>query len=343
MSESYILVTGGTGYIGSHVASVLLAAGEKVLIVDNLLNSKENVATRLCELSKQSVPFLRGDLTQKSFVEEIFTQYKISTVMHFAAMKAVGESSRIPLEYYHNNLNSLLNLLQEMRVRDIRTFIFSSSATVYGDPIKLPITEQHPVGNCTNPYGRTKYYSEQILTDLYASEPDKWKICLLRYFNPVGAHPTKLLGEDPTGVPSNLLPATIYALAGKIPEIKIFGDDYPTPDGTGVRDYIHIMDLSEGHLSALKYCNANTGLHVFNLGTGNGYSVLDVINMVEKVSGKQVPKLVTSRRDGDIATCYADASLAKDKMGWEAKRGLEEMCRDAYEYSEYCSNTKTKI
>ena len=283
MSESYILVTGGTGFIGSHVASVLLSAGEKVLLVDNLKNSKQSVITRLCQLTNQQIPFLLGDLTQLSFVEEIFSKFKISSVMHFAALKSVGESNTLPLDYYQNNLCSLLNLLQVMKARAIYTFIFSSSATVYGDPIELPITESHPVGSCFNPYGRTKYFSEQILTDLQKSDTDLWHICLLRYFNPVGSHSSRLIGEDPSGIPNNLVPVALRVLEGKLAELKVFGDDYPTHDGTGVRDYIHVMDLSEGHLSALTYCRSNTGLHVFNLGTGIGYSVYDVIRAVEKV------------------------------------------------------------
>ena len=254
MSESYILVTGGSGFIGSHVVSVLLSAGEKVLIVDNLKNSKQSVLSRLSEIAKQEIPFLLGDLTEPSFIEEIFTKFKISSVMHFAALKAVGESNNIPLDYYHNNMTSLLNLLQAMKDREIYTFIFSSSATVYGDPVQLPITETHPVGSCTNPYGRTKYFSEQILTDLQKSGPSLWRICLLRYFNPVGAHPSYLIGEDPSGIPGNLVPGALRVLEGKLPELRVFGDDYATPDGTGVRDYIHVMDLSEGHLSALKFC-----------------------------------------------------------------------------------------
>ena len=284
MSESYILVTGGTGFIGSHVVSVLLAAGEKVVIVDNLKNSKQSVITRLSQLSNKKIPFLIGDLTQPSFIEEIFSKFKISSVMHFAALKSVGDSNTIPLDYYQNNICSLLNILQAMKARAIYTFIFSSSATVYGDPVELPINESHHVGNCYNPYGRTKYFSEQILTDLQKSAPDLWRICLLRYFNPVGSHPSHLIGEDPTGLPSNLVPAALWVLEGKLTELKVFGDDYPTPDGTGVRDYIHVMDLSEGHLFALTYCRNNTGLHIFNLGTGIGYSVFDVITAVEKVN-----------------------------------------------------------
>ena len=336
-------MTGGTGYIGSHVSTVLLTAGEKVLIVDNLVNSKESVITRLKDITGKEVPFIFGDLTQTSFVEQIFSKYAISAVMHFAALKSVGESARIPLDYYSNNIVSLLNLLQVMRTKDVRTFIFSSSATVYGDPIQLPIVETHPVGNCSNTYGRTKYFSEQILTDLYKSDPGVWRICLLRYFNPVGAHPSRLIGEDPTGRPNNLVPGAVQALMGLLPELKVYGNDYPTPDGTGVRDYIHIIDLSEGHLSALKYCRDNKGLQVFNLGTGMGYSVLDVIRMMEKVSGKKVPHSVVGRREGDVSTCYADASLAKDKLGWVATLGLEDMCRDAYEYAMSLGGTNSSL
>ena len=340
---SYILVTGGTGFIGSHVAAVLLSAGEKVIIADSLINSKESVIARLSDITGKEVPFIRGDLTQISFVEQIFAKFPISAVMHFAALKSVGDSNRIPLDYYHNNITSLLNLLQVMKTRDIRTFIFSSSATVYGDPIELPITETHPVGNCSNTYGRTKYFCEQILTDLAKSQPEVWRICLLRYFNPVGAHPSRLIGEDPTGPPNNLVPAAMGTLTGQLPELRVFGTDYPTPDGTGVRDYIHIMDLSEGHLSALKYCRDNTGLQVFNLGTGRGYSVLEVISTVEKVSGKKVPYIVVSRREGDVASCYSDPTLARDKMGWVARLGLEEMCRDAYEYTVSIETRKSSI
>ena len=334
-------MTGGTGFIGSHVSAVLLTAGEKILIVDNLTNSKESVIPRLKTITGQEIPFLSGDLTQMPFVEQIFSQYTISAVMHFAALKSVADSARLPLDYYQNNIVSLLNLLQVMRAKDVHTFIFSSSATVYGDPIQLPITETHPVGSCANTYGRTKYFCEQILTDLHKSDPVSWRICLLRYFNPVGAHASRLIGEDPTGRPANLVPAAVQTLTGLLPELKVFGNDYATPDGTGVRDYIHIMDLSDGHLSALKYCRDNIGLQVFNLGTGVGYSVLDVIQMMEKVSGKKVPHSVVGRREGDVGSCYADATLAKDKMGWKATLGLEDMCRDAYEYAVSLGGTKS--
>lgn len=334
MEESCVLVTGGTGYIGSHVAAVLLSAGERVLVVDSFVNSKDSVVAAISQISKREVLFMKGDLTDRNFVDEIFSKHRISAVMHFAALKAVGESIKIPLDYYQNNLASLLNVLQAMRARGVHKFIFSSSATVYGDPQQLPISEGHPVGNCANPYGRTKFFCEQILTDLSRSEPDLWRICLLRYFNPVGAHPSRLIGEDPTGPPGNLVPGVMMVLDGRLPEIRVFGNDYPTPDGTGVRDYVHIMDLSEGHLSALRHCDSNPGLHVFNLGTGRGYSVLEVLETVEKVSGKKVPRKVVGRRDGDIGSCYADASLAKEKMGWSAKLGLEDMCKDAYEFSQ---------
>ena len=334
MERGYVLVTGGTGYIGSHVAAVLLSAGEKVLVVDSLVNSKESVLSALSQISGKEVPFLRGDLTNRLFVDEIFSKHRISAVMHFAALKSVGASCKQPLDYYQNNLASLLNILQAMRASGVHEFIFSSSATVYGDPQQLPIPEQHPVGDCANPYGRTKFFCEQILTDLSRSEPDLWSICLLRYFNPVGSHPSRLIGEDPTGPPGNLVPAFMRVLNGQLPEIQVFGDDYPTPDGTGVRDYIHVMDLAEGHLSALHFCQAKPGTHVFNLGTGRGYSVLEVLKTVEKVSGRKVPRRVTGRRDGDVASCYADASLIKEKMGWSAKLGLEEMCRDAFEFAQ---------
>ncbi|MGN1095120.1 MAG: UDP-glucose 4-epimerase GalE, partial [Eubacteriales bacterium] len=315
-----ILLTGGAGYIGSHTAVELLDAGYEIVICDNFSNSSPEAVRRIKEITGKDFSFYRIDVTDKNALTEVFEKEDIFAVIHFAGYKAVGESVEKPLEYYRNNLDSTLSLLEVMKEHGVKRFIFSSSATVYGAPDEVPIKETAAVGRCTNPYGWTKYMIERILEGVCISD-SSFSAILLRYFNPVGAHISGRIGEDPHGIPNNLMPYISQVAVGKLPEVHVFGNDYPTKDGTGVRDYIHVVDLAKGHLAALKYIEKNDGLEVFNLGTSTGYSVLDLIHAFEKVNGLSVPYVITDRRPGDIAECYADATKAKEKLGWHAEIG----------------------
>ncbi len=324
-----VLLTGGAGFIGSHTAVKLIECGHEVVIADNFVNSKPVVLDRLKQLTGTDIAFYEADMCDSDKVEEIFNREKIDAVIHFAGLKAVGESVKQPLRYYRNNLDSTLTLLEAMKRHNVNIIIFSSSATVYGDPSRVPITEDMPVGNCTNPYGKTKYFIENILSDASVADPDL-SVVLLRYFNPIGAHQSGLLCEDPNGIPNNLMPYIMKVAAGKIDHLGVFGNDYPTHDGTGVRDYIHILDLASGHADALTYAKDHKGVEVFNLGTGTGYSVLDLVEAFKKVNGVDVPYQFTARRDGDIATCYASPEKAEKLLHWKAKYSVDDMCRDAW-------------
>lgn len=327
-----ILVTGGAGYIGSHTCVELLNRGQEVVVVDNLCNSSEESLKRVKQITGKDVAFYKADLLDKDAVEEIFSKEKIDAVIHFAGLKAVGESVAKPLEYYHNNITGTLILCDVMRNHGVKKIIFSSSATVYGDPAFVPITEDCPKGKITNPYGQTKSMLEQILTDLHTADPE-WSVILLRYFNPVGAHKSGLIGEDPAGIPNNLTPYITQVAVGKLKEVGVFGNDYDTPDGTGVRDYIHVVDLAVGHVKALdKMAESDPDVRIYNLGTGKGFSVLQMIEAFSKACGKPIPYVIKPRRPGDIAECYADASLAKKELGWEAERGIDEMCEDSWRW-----------
>ena len=326
-----ILVTGGAGYIGSHTCLELLNQGHEVVVADNLCNSCEEALNRVKELTGKDLTFYKVDLLDKEGLDQMFDQEKIDAVIHFAGLKAVGESVAKPLEYYHNNITGTLNLCDSMRNHGVKKIIFSSSATVYGDPAFVPITEDCPKGKITNPYGQTKSMLEQVLTDLHVADPE-WNVILLRYFNPVGAHETGRIGEDPTGIPNNLTPYITQVAVGKLKEVNVFGNDYDTPDGTGVRDYIHVMDLADGHVKALKKFADKPDVYIYNLGTGRGYSVLEMIHSFSKAVGHEIPYVIKPRRPGDIATCYADATKAKEELGWVAKRGVDEMCRDAWRW-----------
>ena len=326
-----VLVTGGAGYIGSHTCVELLNAGYEVVVVDNLYNSSEKALERVEQITGKKVVFYQTDLLDREGVKRIFDQEKIESVIHFAGLKAVGESVHKPLEYYHNNLTGTLILCDEMRNHGVKNIVFSSSATVYGDPAEIPITESCPKGEITNPYGRTKGMLEQILTDLHTADPE-WNVILLRYFNPIGAHESGLIGEDPKGIPNNLVPYIAQVAVGKLDHLNVFGNDYDTPDGTGVRDYIHVMDLADGHVKALKKFADKPDVYIYNLGTGRGYSVLEMIHSFSKAVGHEIPYVIKPRRPGDIATCYADATKAKEELGWVAKRGVDEMCRDAWRW-----------
>lgn len=339
-SSLTILVTGGAGYVGSHTTLELLNAGHKVICVDNLHNAHRNKDEQLPEslkrveqLTGKSVIFLSTDIRDSNALLEIFRTHKIDCVAHFAALKAVGESCRQPLQYYQNNITGTSVLLEAMAASGVYKFVYSSSATVYGEPQSLPITETHPTGNCTNPYGKSKYFTEEILKDLCASD-SRWQVIALRYFNPVGAHPSGQIGEDPNGEPNNLMPYISQVAVGKRDKLKVFGSDYPTKDGTGVRDYIHIVDLAEGHVHAIdKLAEGKIhGFVAYNLGTGTGYSVLEMVTAFEAASGRKVPYELVDRRPGDVATSYADASLAERELGWKAKRGLQEMCDDTWRW-----------
>lgn len=326
-----VLVTGGAGYIGSHTCVELLNAGYEVVVVDNLYNSSEKALERVEEITGKKLKFYQADLLDREAVKRIFDQESIQAVIHFAGLKAVGESVQKPLEYYHNNITGTLLLCDVMRNHGCKNIVFSSSATVYGDPAFVPITEECPKGKITNPYGQTKGMLEQILTDLHVGDPE-WNVILLRYFNPIGAHESGLIGEDPKGIPNNLVPYIAQVAVGKLECLGVFGDDYPTPDGTGVRDYIHVVDLAAGHVKAIQKLETAKGVMIYNLGTGIGYSVLDVVKAYEKACGKKIPYQIKPRRAGDIPTCYADAAKAKEELGWEAKRGIEEMCRDSWKW-----------
>lgn len=326
-----ILVTGGAGYIGSHTVVELLNAGHEVVIVDNLYNSSEKAVDRIQELTGKTVAFYQTDICDLEGLNKVFDAEKVDAVIHFAGLKAVGESVRKPVEYYQNNIAGTLNLIEAMRNHDVKNIIFSSSATVYGDPYEIPITEKCPKGTCTNPYGWTKWMIEQILTDVHTADPE-WNVILLRYFNPIGAHESGRIGEDPKGIPNNLLPYVAQVAVGKLKEVGVFGDDYPTPDGTGVRDYIHVVDLACGHVAALEQIKKDAGLKIYNLGTGKGSSVLDVIHAFEKACGHPIPYSIKPRREGDIATCYAKCDLAKEELGWEAKYNLDDMCASSWKW-----------
>lgn len=325
-----ILVTGGAGYIGSHTCIELLNEGHEVVVVDNLSNSKEESLRRVQELTGKNLTFHKVDLRDKAALNAVFKDAAIDSVVHFAGLKAVGESVSIPLDYYDNNINGTLVLCEVMAANGVKNIVFSSSATVYGDPATVPITEDFPL-SATNPYGRSKLFVEDILGDLYVSD-DTWNVALLRYFNPVGAHVSGRIGEDPNDIPNNLMPYVSQVAIGKLEKLSVFGDDYPTPDGTGVRDYIHVVDLALGHVKALEKLTTNPGVVIYNLGTGNGYSVLDMVKAFEKASGKTVAYKIVDRRPGDIAVCYANPAKAKQDIGWEATRGIEEMCNDAWRW-----------
>ena len=323
------LLTGGAGYIGSHTCVTLLNAGHDVVVVDNFYNSCPEAVKRVEKIIGKEVPLYEADVADEAAMDKIFAEHKIDAVVHFAGYKAVGESVRKPVEYYDNNINSTLVLLRAMKKAGVKKLIFSSSATVYGTPEKCPITEDSPTGNCSNPYGWTKYMIEVILRDYCVSDPDM-QVILLRYFNPVGAHKSGMIGENPNGIPNNLMPYVTQVAVGKLKELSVFGNDYPTPDGTGVRDFIHVVDLARGHVAALDY--NEKGAEVFNLGTGVGYSVLDMVKAFERVNGVPVPYKIGPRRPGDIAACYADPAKAKEKLGWVAEHGLDDMVRDAWNW-----------
>lgn len=326
-----VLVTGGAGYIGSHTCVELLNNGYEVVVMDNLYNSNEKALERVEQITGKKVTFYNVDMLDREAMNEIFEKETIDSVIHFAGYKAVGESVRKPLEYYHNNITGTLNLCDVMRKHGVKNIIFSSSATVYGDPAFVPITEDCPKGKITNPYGQTKGMLEQILTDLHVSDPE-WNVVLLRYFNPIGAHKAGIIGEDPKGIPNNLVPYIAQVAVGKLEKLGVFGDDYDTPDGTGVRDYIHVVDLAKGHVKAMKKFEDQPEVRIYNLGTGNGYSVLQVLHAFEKACGKTLPYEIKPRRAGDIATCYADPAKAKAELGWEAEYGIEEMCEDSWRW-----------
>ncbi|MBP3852600.1 MAG: UDP-glucose 4-epimerase GalE [Erysipelotrichaceae bacterium] len=326
-----ILVTGGAGYIGSHTCVELLNEGHDVVIVDNLYNSSSKAVDRIEQITGKKVVFYEADILDQKKMNIIFDENDIEAVIHFAGLKAVGESVAKPIEYYHNNIEGTLNLINVMRYHNVKNIIFSSSATVYGSPAEIPITETCPKGICTNPYGWTKWMLEQILTDVHTSDPT-WNVLLLRYFNPIGAHESGLIGEDPKGIPNNLLPYVAQVAIGKLPCLGVFGDDYDTPDGTGVRDYIHVVDLAKGHVAALKKISENAGVKVYNLGTGKGYSVLDIVHAYEKACGHTIPYEIKPRRAGDIATCYSRCDLAREELGWEARFDIDDMCASSWKW-----------
>ena len=326
-----ILVTGGAGFIGSHTVVELQNAGYDVVVLDNLSNSSEKSLERVEKITGKPVKFYKKDILDREGLNEVFEKEDIDSCIHFAGLKAVGESVVKPWEYYENNIAGTLTLVDVMRKHGVKNIIFSSSATVYGDPAIIPITEECPKGQCTNPYGWTKSMLEQILTDIQKADPE-WNVVLLRYFNPIGAHKSGLIGENPNGIPNNLMPYISQVAVGKLEKLGVFGDDYDTPDGTGVRDYIHVVDLAVGHVKAIKYIFSNPGLDIINLGTGVGYSVLDMVKAFSKACGKEIPYEIKPRREGDIAMCYADPSKAAKVLGWKAERGLEQMCEDAWRW-----------
>ncbi|GAV02275.1 hypothetical protein RvY_12865 [Ramazzottius varieornatus] len=339
-SREVVLVTGGAGYVGSHCIVELLNAGYDVVAVDNFANAiadgkgKPVSLDRVEELTKKKIAFETVDMLNSSQLAELFKKYKIFCIIHCAALKAVGESARLPLDYYKNNVAGTLNLLEAARAANVKRIVFSSSATVYGTPQYLPIDEKHPIGvGITNPYGKTKYMVEEILKDLHASD-ESWDILILRYFNPVGAHESGRIGEDPQGPPNNLMPFVAQTAGGRQKELKVFGSDYETPDGTGVRDYIHVVDLAKGHVEVLKLFKNHVGCKIYNLGTGKGYSVLEMVAAFEKASGKKVPYKLVERRPGDVATCYCNPSLAEKELGWKCQKNLEDMCRDLWRWQE---------
>lgn len=327
-----ILLPGGTGYIGSHTAVELLNANKEIIIVDNFSNSKPEVLDKIKQITGKNFKFYELDCLDRNALERVFKKNQIEAVINFAGFKAVGESVKKPIQYYMNNITGALTILDVMKEYNCKKFIFSSSATVYGEPEKVPLTEDCRTGGTTNPYGTTKLFIEKILQDLYKSD-NEWNICILRYFNPVGSHGSGLIGEEPQGIPTNLMPYIVRVASGQLKELSVFGNDYNTPDGTGIRDYVHVVDLAKGHLKALeKLEKENSGLYIYNLGTGTGYSVLDMVKAFEKATGKKVPYKITERRQGDIAICYADAEKAKKELGWVAEKTLEDMCKDSWNY-----------
>ena len=333
-----ILLPGGAGYIGSHTAVELLKQGKDIVIVDNFSNSNQKALDAIKELTGKDFKFYEIDYMDREKLEKVFEENEIEAVINFAGFKAVGESVREPLKYYYDNVSGAIILLQTMAKYGVKEFVFSSSATVYGEPEKMPITEDTPTGGTTNPYGTTKLFIEQILKDIYNSD-NSWDICILRYFNPVGAHESGLIGEEPQGIPNNLMPYVARVAAGILPELSVFGNDYDTPDGTGVRDYIHVVDLAKGHVKALeKLDKEHVGLFIYNLGTGTGYSVLDMVKAFEKATGKEVKYKIAPRRPGDIAKCYADPAKAKIELGWVAEKNLDDMCKDSWHYIEMSQN-----
>ena len=331
-----VLLTGGTGYLGSHAALVLAQAGYTLVLYDNLSNSRLEVVDRLARILGAPPAMVCGDVRDEVALRQTMIEHQVDAVLHFAGLKAVGESVSDPLSYYDNNVTGTQCLLRAMRAVGVRKLVFSSSATVYGEPRYLPLDEKHPTG-VTNPYGRSKLHIEEMLSDLGASDPS-WRIACLRYFNPVGAHDSGLIGENPNGVPNNLMPYVAQVATGRRARLSVFGADYPTIDGTGVRDYIHVMDLVEGHLAALTFLEAHPGWHAFNLGTGHGYSVLEMVRAFEVASGRRVPYEIVARRAGDVAACYANASKAREQLGWQARRMLDEMCASAWRWQQTCEN-----
>ena len=326
-----ILVSGGTGYIGSHTCVELINSGHEVVIFDNLYNSQEDVLDKIKSITGVRPAFYKADMCNIDELKPIFEENKFDAVIHFAGLKAVGESVRKPLEYYTNNVYGTLNLIAVMREYGVKRIIFSSSATVYGDPAFVPITEECPLGTTTNPYGETKAMLERILTDVQKADPE-WSVVLLRYFNPIGAHESGIIGELPNGIPNNLMPYIMQVAVGKLAELGVFGNDYDTPDGTGVRDYIHVVDLAKGHVCAVDKVTSTTGVNIYNLGTGNGYSVLDIVKAFEKANDVKIPYSIKPRREGDIATCYAEPKKALEELGWKAEFDLERMCKDSWRF-----------
>ena len=326
-----ILVTGGAGYIGSHTVVELQNAGYDVVVLDNLSNASEKALDRVSKITGKPVKFYKADILDRDALNDIFDKETIESCIHFAGLKAVGESVVKPWEYYENNIAGTLTLVDVMRKNNVKNIIFSSSATVYGDPAQIPITEECPKGQCTNPYGWTKSMLEQVLTDIQKADPE-WNVMLLRYFNPIGAHKSGTIGENPNGIPNNLMPYITQVAVGKLKELGVFGNDYDTPDGTGVRDYIHVVDLAKGHVKALKKIGENPGLAIYNLGTGKGYSVLDIVKNFEAATGVKIPYVIKPRRAGDIATCYCDASKAEKELDWKAENGIRDMCEDSWRW-----------
>ena len=326
-----VLVTGGAGYIGGHTCVELLNAGHEVVVIDNFVNSKPEALDNIRKITGRDLAFYKADLRDREAVRRIFEEHQIDAAIHFAGLKAVGESVHKPIEYYDNNLGGFFVLAEEMAAHGVKKLVFSSSATVYGMNNPVPFREDYPT-SATNPYGYTKVMIEQMLRDLAVADPD-WSIVMLRYFNPIGAHESGLIGEDPNGIPNNLLPYVAQVAVGKLPCLNVFGDDYDTPDGTGVRDYIHVVDLALGHLAALKYADGHKGAEAINLGTGRGTSVLEIVHAFERASGREIPYRVTPRRPGDIATCYADTSKAAKLLGWKAERTIDDMCRDSWRFT----------
>ena len=332
-----ILVTGGAGYIGSHTCVELIEAGYTPIVIDNLSNSNPEGLRRVGEITGKTVEFIEGDVRDEALLDEILTKHEISCAIHFAGLKAVGESVAKPLAYYQNNLDATLTLCKVMAKHDVKRIVFSSSATVYSGDNEMPLRETSKTGNCTNPYGWTKYMGEQILRDIAKADP-AWSVVNLRYFNPVGAHASGKIGEHPNGIPNNLMPYISQTAIGRRDHLNVFGNDYPTPDGTGVRDYIHVVDLAKGHVAAIRYLMSHTGESVFNLGTGHGYSVLDVVNAFETANGVKVPYVITECRPGDLPACYADPSKSLEVLGWKAERDLVDMCRDTWNWQKHNPN-----